>query len=249
MNPPPCFHSATPSLASTPRFCISRTLWTFQPSDYSVRSSGTFAPTKSEYIIEQNRISNVRGGGILLAGGVNVATVRNNIINGAEGSGINLSGDRAASPAAPNVDIRVYNNTSYGNTDLGVIVGSTDICTLRNNLVFGNNSNGVQMSQFDSTGISSNYNVLAPLGSTFTEGANTVVLGSTSGIVVNAAGGDFHLLAASPAVNIGINLASKGFAVDFDGVSRPQGVAWDIGAYEFLGTMAAPTHLTIFIVQ
>jgi hypothetical protein len=41
---------------------------------------------------------------------------------------------------------------------------------------------------------------------------------------------DFHLGLGSPAINVGETLASV--AVDFEGRSRPQGGAYDIGAYE-----------------
>ena len=40
---------------------------------------------------------------------------------------------------------------------------------------------------------------------------------------------DFHLMTGSPA----IDFATTGGSVDFDGVSRPQGAGFDVGAYEF----------------
>lgn len=46
---------------------------------------------------------------------------------------------------------------------------------------------------------------------------------------VNLAAFDFHLAAASPAVNTGIATAATR---DFDGVTRPQGAAFDLGAFE-----------------
>ncbi len=48
---------------------------------------------------------------------------------------------------------------------------------------------------------------------------------------VNAAGGDFHLEAGSPAIDVG--LASASSATDFDGGSRPQGAGPDLGAFEY----------------
>jgi hypothetical protein len=47
----------------------------------------------------------------------------------------------------------------------------------------------------------------------------------------NIAANDFHILKSSPAVNRGVTV--NGFNRDLDGVTRPQGAAWDIGAYEF----------------
>lgn len=46
---------------------------------------------------------------------------------------------------------------------------------------------------------------------------------------VNPTAHDYHLMATSPAVNA----VSTGPAVDLDGTARPQGAAYDIGAYEY----------------
>jgi hypothetical protein len=47
----------------------------------------------------------------------------------------------------------------------------------------------------------------------------------------NAAGTDFHLASGSIAIDQGTTLAEV--PTDKDGVTRPQGSAYDIGAYEF----------------
>jgi hypothetical protein len=49
---------------------------------------------------------------------------------------------------------------------------------------------------------------------------------------VDIAGGDYHLKPGSPAVDAGDDLLEVG--IDYDGVLRPQGPGWDIGAFEFL---------------
>jgi Calx-beta domain len=54
---------------------------------------------------------------------------------------------------------------------------------------------------------------------------------------VNAAGGNFRLTSnATGAINTGVSLSSM-FTTDADGAARPQGSAWDLGAYEFGGTV------------
>jgi hypothetical protein len=50
-------------------------------------------------------------------------------------------------------------------------------------------------------------------------------------LFVNGSAFDFHLQSGSPAVDSGIN---TGIDHDFDGVPRPQGAAYDIGAYELV---------------
>ncbi|OGM12063.1 hypothetical protein A2Z22_03135 [Candidatus Woesebacteria bacterium RBG_16_34_12] len=49
---------------------------------------------------------------------------------------------------------------------------------------------------------------------------------------VNPAASDFHLQLSSPAINVGATLAEV--INDYDGNSRPQGIGFDIGAYEYV---------------
>jgi hypothetical protein len=42
---------------------------------------------------------------------------------------------------------------------------------------------------------------------------------------------DFHLQSNSPAINAGQTLPSV--TVDFEGTTRPQGLGYDIGAFEY----------------
>jgi len=44
---------------------------------------------------------------------------------------------------------------------------------------------------------------------------------------------DFNLQASSPAIDNGVDLGSQ-YNLDFDGLTRPQGSGWDIGAYEYI---------------
>jgi len=63
---------------------------------------------------------------------------------------------------------------------------------------------------------------------------------------VNAAGGDYHLLSGSPAINTGMNTSAYGVTTDMDGNARPSGGTFDIGAYEFTGTTAAAASMRTF---
>lgn len=55
--------------------------------------------------------------------------------------------------------------------------------------------------------------------------------GAATSIVANPATGDYHLVAGSPAIEAGTASGAPGN--DIEGILRPQGAGFDIGAYEF----------------
>jgi hypothetical protein len=62
------------------------------------------------------------------------------------------------------------------------------------------------------------------------QAASNLAVGA--GVFVDAAGGDYHLLAGSAAIDAGETIAEV--ETDRDGVQRPQGANFDVGAYEFV---------------
>ncbi len=113
--------------------------------------------------------------------------------------------------ASGTTNLVIANNIFYQPTTAGVWFdgGGFGTVTVSNNLTFGGSV---------TTG--------STLGITYS--AN---LDNTGPKFVNAAGLDFHLQAGSPAIDAGITLTNV--TNDFDGVSRPQGPRFDIGAFEF----------------
>ena len=57
-------------------------------------------------------------------------------------------------------------------------------------------------------------------------------------LFVNAGLGDFHLQSGSPAIDAGVTVSVA--SPDLAGTPRPQGSAYDLGAYEFGGSPPAP---------
>jgi hypothetical protein len=211
-----------------------------------ITALGVFAPAPTHYLIERNRIFHGPGHGMILLA-QNGSVVRNNLIYNMGGTGIYLAGDRTF----PNKAVDVYNNTLSKNRAPGVGLDNTHRVRIKNNLFLGNNvrHGGNQLAHADSTSITSDYNLFAPTRGSVPEGTHSIVHTSTRGIVGNPATGDFHLVSQSPAIDNAVSLARTGFSTDRDGISRPQGTAWDVGAYEFSSEQRAPGSLQNFRIM
>jgi parallel beta-helix repeat protein len=79
-------------------------------------------------------------------------------------------------------------------------------------------------------GIQDSKNNIGPVG--------TSNLASNNSYFVNEPARDYHLVAGSAPIGAGVN---TGITTDFDGVQRPPGGPYDIGAYEYVGPTATPT--------
>ncbi len=174
-------------------------------------------------------------------------TFRNNVVNGMK---------FACNIGIPNTV--VYNNTFYrcnwGNMSHpifwigtgGVWEGTYGIC--KNNLFIdcGATTNG-WYSADDKGTFSADYNYVAGAAPTFPSKSN---FKETNGInggnpkFFNTMTGDFKLQAGSPAIDKGTTINT--FSYDKNHVRRPQGPAWDIGAYEYNeSTISAPSNFRI----
>ncbi len=213
-----------------------------------------FAVDNNDVIIEQNLVHDIgrygpgengcnplkpywqnQDHGIYLSSGTNV-TIRSNIFyNMVHGWPIHrfnvsaLSVDRAY----------IVNNTfafPNPNRDGQIIVSSPlTNSVIANNIFYKPLTAGIW---FDAGGTTSNVlvannitsngpvNVGTSSGVTYSNNYN-----NTDPLLVNPTGLDFHLRAGSPAILAGLSLTYV--PTDFDGVSRPQGTALDIGAYQF----------------
>ena len=112
--------------------------------------------------------------------------------------------------------LKLSNNTIADNTGVGVQIDEFALATLlTNTLIAGNGSQLVDTG--DGTVLTTNL-LTAP------------------GFV---GGGNYQIASgASPAVDAATTLTE--FTIALDGTARPQGAAWDIGAYERAGTPAPP---------
>ncbi|MBV9074883.1 MAG: right-handed parallel beta-helix repeat-containing protein, partial [Acidobacteria bacterium] len=165
------------------------------------------------------------------------AVISNNIVYHSSGGGIELHCCQGGAVAT--------NNTLFNNTRAGIVVDTTSGNTIQNNIIYNNGTIATKTCGID------DYNVPSP-GTTISNNllygnqpANycvTDVAGSTPAgqaladpQFVNYQGdgsGDYHLTSTSAAIDSGTS--TNGPAFDYDGVPRPQGSHWDIGAFEFV---------------
>jgi hypothetical protein len=115
--------------------------------------------------------------------------------------------------------VAIQNNIFYnpGTIAIHQYQWSPTSCTVTNNIVYG-------------TGTLSDASLAA-----CTQSANQM---STDPMFVDPVNHDYHLQSGSPAIDTGVTLSAV--PEDIDGTSRPQGVAYDIGASEYIST-STPT--------
>ena len=125
-----------------------------------------------------------------------------------------------------NLSSYIVNNTIYNNGNIGIILDNNKGIVVRNNISYLNTNKDASLG----TGNTSSNNLFG-----------------TDPLFINASSGNFHLLSNSPAVDAG--LATGAPDEDFDGIFRPQGTGFDIGAYEYVYSdttpPSAPTGLTV----
>jgi hypothetical protein len=153
-------------------------------------------------------------------------------------NGLMVGGYGDPVPHRPIEKIEIVNNTFHGNGAPewggGILLDNAELkeAIVRNNLV---SQNSVWQIYALETIPTENYRIDHNLidgfrgsqpqetrGESFVEGEARFV---------DAAGEDFHLLKDSPAIDAGF--AANAPSEDFDGLARPQGAAYDIGAYEY----------------
>ncbi len=187
------------------------------------------------------------------------ATLYNNILwnnsNGAPVSHMVYGGVELEGLDANDGTYTLYNNTFYGNSPAhsniqpggAIAFGTNGIksATLENNIFYAASGSPCYLYFDDNTApaagrVSFSNNLFfnagkGPSGCNYNVGSIKVAT-DAKGVNGNPnfAGPsalNFHLTVGSPAIDAGMN---TGVATDFDGVVRPQGSAFDIGAFEFV---------------
>jgi hypothetical protein len=143
-------------------------------------------------------------------------------------------------------DWKIYNNTLYNVFATGGIISLSNLprqlggapanwgvptADIRNNIIYSDGQSvyvGAESGASMSQATLSN-NLYYNFGAAPAQDASAI---SANPLFVNAAAGNFHLQSGSPAINTGTASVSTVVTVDHEGVNRPQGGGFDIGAYE-----------------
>jgi hypothetical protein len=200
--------------------------------------------------IEKNIIhDNGNGGGSgINCDGVQRSVIQNNLLYGNQCSGISLFREDGA---AGSTDNKVINNTIVQASRARWCVnikGRSSGNAVLNNILYGpDRGRGSLTIAADSLpGLTSDYNAvvdrfssddggtLVPLASwRMSTGQDQHSFVAEKGVLfANPAAGDYHLAANGPAVDAGTQWFAP--ATDLEGNRRPEGKAWDIGAYELV---------------
>ena len=197
-------------------------------SAMGISYSGVYGSDPDGMIFENNLIVNAGGNGIGL-GNSRGAIVRNNVLTDGHSIGIALIASEITSSQA----VKIYNNTVYtiagGNA---INIAGADNTFIRNNILYTNVTTLYQAGAV--TGTNSGTNILKASNyksANWPVEINDLFITDPALVLNNPASGDMSLLATSPAIDAGVTIDACG-ALDFTDTSRPQGSAWDIGAYE-----------------
>ena len=204
--------------------------------------------------------------GINLDGVENALIYNNIIVNNHFGQGIAMFQQDGAVVSS---GARIYNNVIIVPDDgrWGILLqdGANIGTEIYNNIIITQHAWRGSISCESIIGIESNYNILSNSMSNQGDGLSiTLALWQALGldgdsreadplpdIFTAPANSDFHLLSDAQAVDAGnANLVSSIVMTDYDGNIRPEGVEYDIGAFEYIGPITTTAyHLEIDSIE
>ena len=198
-------------------------------------------------IIEDNIIyeNGVGGGAAINLASVRQAKIRNNLLYNNHASGI-AGWDDGAGPQFGSKNNRILNNTIVMATDgrFAVVLmnGSTGNKVYNNILLHPGTRGSIEIDQSSRKNFVSDYNLVnnrfslndqfISLAQWRAQGydAHAILAPALAAVFVAPSAADYRLTPGSPAIDTGLTLS--GVRHDLAGQLRPQGAAYDMGAYE-----------------
>jgi len=201
-------------------------------------------------VVEQCAMWGDGAGAAINCDGVSDSIFRNNLAYNEGGAGITLFQCDGAEASSRN---KIYNNTFYfPSGGRNVIYGCNGTGNqVYNNILYTGSKCSICVRAPSELSVC-DYNVVVDRFSK-DDGSSTITLAAwqsqtgfdthsflstPEALFVNPSGNDFHLKSGSPAINAGKTLSEV--TNDRDGNSRPQGSAYDIGAYEYVSGAPQP---------
>ena len=174
--------------------------------------------------------------------------IANNLVGGNAHFGIHIYPTPGTVLIANNTTFR---NGVIGTTAAGAPVVNCNLCTVENNISYGN-PYGFREYQGGKNQYINNLVYANNLQDWYITTNSTItgtVMENPQFVNYKADGtGDYRIQATSPAVDAGVTVTN--ITIDLTGTSRPKGTAYDIGAYEYVVSgssdlLTAPTNLQI----
>ncbi|HJS28517.1 MAG TPA: right-handed parallel beta-helix repeat-containing protein [Anaerolineales bacterium] len=208
----------------------------------------------SDGLIENNIIyeNGLAGGSGINMDGVTDTLVRNNLLYDNHSSGISVYQIDGGSGSQNN---RILNNTILmpddGRWAVNIPDGSDTGNQVYNNILYSDHTwrGSIAIAEPGLAGFESDYNIIVDRFSTDSGDSNmdfaawqalgydlNSILATPEELFVDEAAGDYRLKPGSPAIDAGVALPDV--PADLEGNPRPIGLAYDIGAYEFVPALA-----------
>ena len=185
--------------------------------------------------------------------------INNNLICENIRNGIVFAYQPAVSPYVYAGYTKVYNNTIVDNGTNGIQNAAATHLTIKNNLIAYNGSDEIRIARGRTVGHDIDYNLfydsiitfqwdgnyyktLSSWRSASGQDANSI---EADPIFTDRSNDDYHITSQSFAIDKGKDLSPESIIKDLDGISRPQGIGFDIGAFEFGGSsslLSAPQN-------
>ena len=202
----------------------------------------SYQDTADNYYANNSIHDNGRTGGSKFDHGLYLCgrneSVIDNLIYRNDGSGLQIAGYTTVA------NLKVYNNVMAWNGTEGLILWlNLSGVDIKNNIIFHNALNGIHSEDAHGSGVIFDHNLISANGSGSYDPFNndgsdyTYALGTTISLDPRFVSNDLvtfdaHLLAGSPAIGAGLNLAAV-FITDLAGAARPASGPWDLGAYVY----------------
>jgi parallel beta-helix repeat protein len=212
----------------------------------------------TDALIERNVIhdNGAAGAAAINLASVRTSLIRNNLLYDNHATGI-AGWDDGDGDQYGTRDNRIIGNTivqpANSRFALGLKDGSINNAVFDNILLNAGPRGSLEVDPSSQPGLQSDFNIVVGTFSDDTDfltltqwralgfDAHSIV-STPAAVFANAAMDDYHLAATSPARDAGIALTD--LPSDLDGTARPQGAAFDIGAYELAAAGASPTPTT-----